>query len=87
MPKRIMPPARGPASRIVTAAGAREVVGGRQARTARRRRRARACRRAARSTSTVQPGLIASSPRKRSTELIPTASSSWPRLQAVSHGW
>ena len=35
----------------------------------------------------VQPRSIASSPRKRSTELMPTASSSWARLQAVSHGW
>jgi hypothetical protein len=38
-------------------------------------------------TSTVQPRLIASSPRKPSTELIPTASSSCPRLQDVSQGW
>ena len=35
----------------------------------------------------VQPCAIASSPRNRSTELIPTASSSCARLQAVSHGW
>ena len=39
------------------------------------------------SGSTVQPCRIASSPRNRSTELIPTASSSSARLQAVSHGW
>ena len=37
--------------------------------------------------STRQPRVIASSPRKRSTELIPTASSSSARLQTVSHGW
>ncbi len=37
--------------------------------------------------ATVQPLRIASSPRKRSTELIPTASSSVARLHAVSHGW
>ena len=37
--------------------------------------------------STVQPRSIARSPRKRSTELMPTASSSWTRLHAVSQGW
>jgi len=37
-------------------------------------------------TSIVQPCLIASSPRNRSTELMPTAESSSARLQALSHG-
>lgn len=37
--------------------------------------------------STAQPCLIASSPRKRSIELMPTALSTWTRLQAVSQGW
>ena len=37
-------------------------------------------------TGTFQPCRSASSPRKRSTELMPTAESSWARLQAVSHG-
>ena len=36
---------------------------------------------------TCHPCLIASSPRNRSTELMPTASSSEHLLQAVSHGW
>jgi hypothetical protein len=35
----------------------------------------------------VHPFRIASSPRKRSTELIPTAASTCARLQTVSHGW
>ena len=50
--------------------------------TVRRRRPARACRFRSRAAANFQPRLIASSPRKRSTELMPTASSSWPRLHA-----
>ena len=87
MPKRIIPPAIGPASLIVTVCP--------------RRARWYAADRpegpapmtstrfpvAGTSTETVQPWRIASSPRKRSTELMPTDSSSCARLQAVSHGW
>ena len=68
-------------------AEAREVVGGRQpGRPGADDEHALAGRRRA-SGATVQPCSIASSPRKRSTELIPTASSSCARLHAVSHGW
>ena len=35
----------------------------------------------------LQPFSIARSPRNRSTELMPTASSRLPRLQTFSHGW
>ena len=87
MPKRIMPPAIGPASQIVTS-------------WPRRRRwyAAESPDGPAPTTSTClpvdsaggsndQPCLIASSPMKRSTEWMPTASSSSPRLQEVSQGW
>ena len=58
-------------------------AGGRRrtARRARRRPPARACPTRARAASNCQPRLIASSPRKRSTELMPTAAS---RLPAVA---
>jgi hypothetical protein len=35
----------------------------------------------------AQPQRIASSPRKRSTELMPTGFIQLPRLQDVSQGW
>jgi hypothetical protein len=87
MPKRIMPPAIGPASWIVTPCPSRarwyaaESPEGPAPTISTRFPDGDA------PASTVQPCSIAWSPRKRSTELIPTASSSWPRLQEVSHGW
>ena len=87
MPKRIMPPAIGPASLIVTAWPRRArwyaaaSPEGPAPTTSTRLPVGGA------STATVQPCRMASSPTNRSTELMPTASSSWPRLQAVSQGW
>ena len=88
MPKRIIPPARG--AGVVELDGVAEaaqvVGGGEPGRPGADHQDALAGgRRAAHRRSS--PRRIASSPRKRSTALMPTASSSWPRLQAVSHGW
>ena len=87
MPKRIIPPSRGPASITVTACPDR-----------RNWYAADMPEGPAPTTSTClpvssfggvrrQPFFSASSPRKRSTELMPTAVSILPRLQTPSHEW
>ena len=88
IPNRIIPPAIGPASRIVTAwPSQRQVVGGREPRGPGADDEHPLAGSARPRPPPASPARIASSPRKRSTELIPTASSSWARLQEVSQGW
>ena len=67
-------------------AHAAQMIGRGQGRTVLRRPPARACRFRLAAAVKRQLSLIASSPRKRSTELIPTASSTCARLQALSQG-
>ena len=86
MPKRIMPPASGPGfvDRHACPSARRWYAADRPdgpAPTTSTRLPS-----AARGRSNCQPCLIASSPRNRSTELMPTALSSVARLHAVSHG-
>ena len=86
MPKRIMPPGARPGvgdRDLVAHPG--ELVGGRQAAGPAPTISTRLPVGVA-AGGTVQPCLMASSPRKRSTELMPTALSSCARLQAVSQG-
>jgi len=87
MPYRIMPPARWAASRTVTRWPSRSRWYA-AASPAGPAPTTSTCMPAGRGgTGTVHPRRMASSPRNRSTALMPTASSSWPRLQAVWQGW
>ena len=64
-----------------------QVVGGREAARAGANDQDALAGRRRRRREVPIPAQSPRSPRKRSTELMPTASSSLSRLQAVSHGW